>query len=80
MLNADVFTNPMIGVFPEDTLNACGNVLDYLKSVRPMDSLSDSEITGLYMIHEVVRHALTYEIERVSAYRKGQKLEGLNDE
>ena len=35
-----------------------------------MDSLSDSEITGLYMIHEVVRHALTYEIERVSDYRE----------
>jgi len=70
MLNTDIGTNPMIGMFPDDTLHACRNVLAYLQSVRPLDTHSDNEISGLYMIHEVVKHALAYEIERASACRK----------
>lgn len=62
-------TNPLIGVFPEDTISACCGVLAYLQKVQPMDALTDQEVFGLSNIHGVIEHALASEIERITTYR-----------
>lgn len=62
-------TNPLIGVFPEDTLGACCSMLAYLQAVQPRDVLSDQEIFGLQNIHSTIERALSHEIARITTYR-----------
>jgi hypothetical protein len=61
--------NPLLGLFPEDTLSACCSVLAYLQAVEPRDVLTEQELFGLQNIHLTIEKALGQEIARISTYR-----------
>lgn len=63
--------NPLIGLFPDDTLLACSQVLAFLSMYRIEDCPSEYEKQGLSIIHHVVKSALDYEIGRVAKLRMG---------
>jgi hypothetical protein len=72
--------NPLVGVFPEDTLAACCSILSYLQKVEPKDALSEQETWGLANIHHAIEHALSSETGRITAYRLAAKSEAVRHE
>jgi hypothetical protein len=62
--------NPLIGVFPDDTLQACSQVLTFLSMYRAEDCPGEDEQMGMSIVHDVVKKALDYEIHRVGKLRK----------
>lgn len=71
--NPDNLSNPIIGLFPEDTLQACSQVLSFLAGYRVEDCPGEDEKMGLYNIHCIVKKALDYEISRVGLLRKASR-------
>jgi hypothetical protein len=67
--NTEGAANPLLGIFPEDTLSACCSVLAYLQAVQPRDVLNEQELFGLQNIHLIIERALGQEIGRISTYR-----------
>jgi len=61
--------NPLLGLFTDDTLTSCSQILMFLEASRIEDTPSEYEMQGLSNIHYIVRKALEFEISRVSQLR-----------
>lgn len=62
--------NPLLGLFTDDTLINCSQILMFLEASKIEDCSSEYEMQGLSNIHHVVRKALEFEISRLEQLRK----------
>jgi len=68
-MSVNIPANPLVQDHPADTLDRCAKVLAVLEGVRPTEVGTDEDVEGIGLatIHKVIRDALSYEAERVTA-------------